>query len=388
MKKMALVYVMAAGLAVGAVVPMVGAETGAAAEVVKGVESVKPKVQIAILLDTSGSMDGLIEQAKTQLWKVVNEFAKGKVDGKRPEIEVALYHYGNDGLASSTGYVKQLTPLTTDLDKVSEELFKLKTNGGSEYCGTVIQAATKELEWSKEKNAYKAIFIAGNEPFTQGSVDYKESCKAAITKGIIVNTIHCGSEKEGIERKWKDGAVLADGSFMVINQDQKIVPVVSPQDKEIAELSGKINETYVGYGKKGEEGVARQAAQDQNAAKASPSSAAERGSTKGGNSYTNSEWDLVDAVKDGKAKLSEVKEDDLPAELKKLSVKEREEYVAKKLKEREDIQAKLKELSVARDKYIAEKRKDASGDKTLDTAIIEAVRTQAKRVDMKFEEGK
>ena len=40
----------------------------------------------------------------------------------------------------------------------------------------------------------RSIFIAGNEPFTQGPVNYAESCKAAITKGIIVNTIHCGGE--------------------------------------------------------------------------------------------------------------------------------------------------------------------------------------------------
>jgi len=179
----------------------------------KPVENKKPLVQIAILLDTSNSMDGLIEQAKGQLWKICNEFIKAKQGGVTPEVQVALYQYGNNGLNGTTGWIQRVQPLTTDLDKISEELFALKTNGGDEYCGWVIKDAVKDLEWSPRPDVYKVIFIAGNEPFTQGPVNYSESCKAAIAKGIIVNTIHCGTEREGIEGKWKDGAQLADGKY-------------------------------------------------------------------------------------------------------------------------------------------------------------------------------
>ena len=157
----------------------------------------KPLVQIAILLDTSGSMQGLIEQAKSQLWKICNEFIKARQDGVAPEIQVALYEYGKDSLSQNSGWIRQIQPLTQDLDKISEELFALKTNGGQEYCGWVIKDAVNELAWSPRSDVYKVIFIAGNEPFTQGPVNYAESCKAAITKGIIVNTIHCGGEMEG-----------------------------------------------------------------------------------------------------------------------------------------------------------------------------------------------
>src|SRR5213594_1781981 len=100
-----------------------------------------PLVQIAILLDTSGSMQGLIEQAKGQLWKIVNEFINAKQNGKRPELEVALYEYGKQTLSPATGWIRQIVPLTNDLDKISEELFKLTTNGGEEYCGWVIKDA-------------------------------------------------------------------------------------------------------------------------------------------------------------------------------------------------------------------------------------------------------
>ena len=146
-------------------------------------------IQMAILLDTSNSMDGLIEQAKSQLWKIVNEMATAKRNGQSPYLEVALYEYGKSTIPAGEGYLRMITPLTTDLDKVSEELFNLKTNGGAEYCGTVIQASVDGLQWSDDNSVLKVIFIAGNEPFTQGHINYQKACQAAIQKGIVVNTI-------------------------------------------------------------------------------------------------------------------------------------------------------------------------------------------------------
>ena len=136
----------------------------------------------------------------------MNEFATAKQDGTAPDLEVAVYHYGNPPAT-------QLVPLTDDLDSVSAALFGIPVNGGSEYCGAVIQSATNDLDWSKNDRDLKLIFIAGNERFNQGPVDYHKACKAAIEKGVIVNTIHCGN---GIPDGWKQGAMLADGSSINI----------------------------------------------------------------------------------------------------------------------------------------------------------------------------
>ena len=122
------------------------------------------KVQIALLLDTSNSMDGLIDQARTQLWKVVNTFVDARRDGVAPFVEVALYEYGNNSLHVANNYIRLVEPLTRDLDELSRDLFALKTNGGEEYCGAVIQRALADLAWDPSQRTYKAIVIAGNDP--------------------------------------------------------------------------------------------------------------------------------------------------------------------------------------------------------------------------------
>ena len=130
----------------------------------------KPLVQIAVLLDTSNSMDGLIGQAKSQLWKIVNEFLRARQDGEMPEVQVALFEYGNNNLSAQAGYIRKVSDFTTDLDLISEKLFALKTNGGEEYCGWVIKDALDRLEWSPSARAYKAMFIAGNEQIGRAHV--------------------------------------------------------------------------------------------------------------------------------------------------------------------------------------------------------------------------
>lgn len=346
----------------------------------------QPLVQIAILLDTSGSMEGLIEQAKGQLWKIVNEFIKAKQNGQTPEVNVALYEYGNDGLPASGGHIRMIQPLTHDLDKISQELFALKTNGGSEYCGWVIREAVKQLTWSSSPDVYRVIFIAGNEPFTQGPVSYAEACKEAISKGIVVNTIHCGGEADGINQKWKDGATLADGKYMVIDQNRAVVHFEAPQDAEIAKLGVELNKTYIPFGSEGMTAAANQAAQDANATALALSGAlVNRAVTKASKNYRNDNWDLVDAVKTKKAKLEEIKPKELPQELQKMTVKQRAEYVEAKSKERTDLQEKIAKLSNERAKYVAEKVKSQAGTNTLDAAMTTVVRAQAAAKKFVFE---
>jgi hypothetical protein len=339
-----------------------------------------PLVQVALLLDTSNSMDGLINQARTQLWTIVNEFSRCRRDGKVPRLQVALYEYGNDRLSPGEGFIRMVLPFTDDLDKVSEKLFALTTCGGSEFCGHVIQSATRELKWSDEPGTFKAIFIAGNEPFTQGSVDYRDSCKRAIGKGIVVNTIHCGNPQDGITGMWKDGAALAEGRWMNINQDHCVAAISAPQDKQLAELSVELNVTYIPYGPAGAMSCARQEAQDKLASEnAAAGTEVQRAVAKASDNYRNAGWDLCDAVKEGKLKLDAVDAKDLPESMQKLSIDERRAYVDARVKQRAELQTKINSLNAEREKYVAEQRKQQAGaPETLDSAMLKAMREQMK----------
>jgi hypothetical protein len=342
-------------------------------------KTIQPRVQIALLLDTSNSMDGLIDQAKAQLWKIVNEFVTAKKKGIRPIIQVALYEYGNDNIPAGEGHVRMVLSLTDDLDKVSEELFALKTRGGQEYCGTVIQKAVQGLSWSTSNDDLKTIFIAGNEPFTQGKVDYKKSCKAAIKKGITVNTIFCGPYQTGVATQWKHGSELADGSYMNIDQNKKRIYIEAPQDKEITRLNGELNKTYIGYGVQGKMAMERQSAQDANAAKSSAGSYVQRAVTKSSSLYRNTGWDLVDAHNGGKKDVTKMKKEELPENMQKMTPEERKAYIAKMTEQRKQIQAKIQKLNDERKKYVAEKMKKLSekGEDTLDAVMIKSLRKQA-----------
>lgn len=359
----------------------------AAAPVPPAKHSEAPVVQIALLLDTSGSMQGLIEQAKGQLWKIVNEFINARQNGQRPDLQVALYEYGKSSLSPAQGWIRKIVPLTNDLDKISEELFQLKTNGGDEYCGWVIKAAVEQLAWSKAPNDFKAIFIAGNEPFTQGPVDYRQACKTAIERGIIVNTIHCGDQATGLSTKWQDGALLAEGKFMFIDHNRAVVHFEAPQDKEIAQLGVELNKTYLAYGAAGAQNQSRQWAQDANVSSLAPSAGAsvQRALTKASVNYCNTSWDLVDACKEGKLKLADVKKEELPVEMQKMTETERAAFVETKTKERAQLQGKINRLNGERSKYVAEQTKQQSGTNTLDAVIVSAIREQAVKRNYKFD---
>ncbi|MDF1754142.1 MAG: VWA domain-containing protein [Verrucomicrobiales bacterium] len=344
-----------------------------------------PVVQIAILLDTSSSMSGLISQAKTQLWKIVNEFISAKQDGKTPVVQVALYEYGNSATDAQNHYVRQLMPLSRDLDDVSEKLFGLTTRGGEEYCGAVIQTCLNDLKWDASLKTYKAIFIAGNEPFTQGPIEPIAVCRSAIAKGIIVNTIHCGADRVGRNTSWEAGADAADGKYMVIDQNQSVTAIETPHDAEIVKLNKALNDTYIYYGKKGEAGKLKQMEQDENAEALAPVAVQNRVLTKASANYTNAAWDIVDASKHKDFDLSKVDAKDLPAEMRDMSVEERKAHIAKVAAQRAEVQAKILEVSKKRSAFIAEKSKESGEKDTLGAVVTKAVREQAAKKKIVWE---
>lgn len=340
----------------------------------------KTRIQVAILLDTSGSMDGLIEQAKSRLWNIINTLSTLRFRGQQPQIEIALYEYGNDGIPAKADYVRQVTPLTTDLDLISEKLFALSTNGGSEYCGAVIRKATQQLEWSSNSNDIKLIYIAGNEPFTQGGISYKEALSASNLKQITTNTIFCGDYNEGINTMWRDGATRGNGKYFNINYNEKVRFIETPYDDQISAYNDKLNSTYVSYGYQGAAKKEVQMRQDVNAASMSKANKIERSVSKSKAAYKNQSWDLVDRMSEDQSALKSLDKSYLPAEVKDKSEAEIKKYVEAKSAERVAYQEKINTLAKQRQAYIDLKMKeDKAGGDDLGTAINNSITELARK---------
>ncbi|MCM2267292.1 MAG: FlgO family outer membrane protein [Elusimicrobiales bacterium] len=375
--------------AASALVTKTWSDTGATAVKPPQDYGSKPLVQVAILLDTSNSMDGLINQARSQVWKIVNELVSSEKSGSRPVIEVALYEYGNSTLSAGSGWIRQVLPFTQDLDSVAKELFALRTNGGEEFCGQAIKAAVTELKWSPKTDVYKAIFIAGNEPFTQGTVPYQDAVAKAKAKGIFVNTVYCGARQRGLAEQWKAGADLAEGDYANIDQSLTAYAIAAPQDDRISELSSKLNDTYVAYGANGQSKMAAKREVSNMARSAGKGIAAERAAFQAaapGAAMADSSWDVVSAVESGAVNRDEIKKEQLPEELKAMDKAALDKYLDGKLAERKKIKEEINRLQTERKVYLAQEEKKQAGANTLDKAMIDTIRRQAVKRGYKFSE--
>jgi len=343
----------------------------------------KPHIDVVFCIDCSGSMGPVIETAKQKVWSIVNQIAKAK---PAPELRIGLIGYGNAMGPFPT------VPLTADLDDVYKNLLPFNDRlGGDEYVGLAIHRATTEMKWSEGKQVMKVIYVVGNETAHQGppEFDYTKTARAAIAQGIMVNAIYCGDyDYKTAPPTWREIARLADGTYMEIAEKGGAVTVATPYDQPLADLSARLNTTYLGYGRQRAAAQQQQAANDLSSAGYGVASAADRAGAKTSRQYDNSNWDLVDATKNNKEfDVTKLKDEDLPDELRKLKPEERKALIDAKSKERDQIAKQIQELSAKRDAHIKQEiaRQGLDTNKAFDQAIQKSLTEQASKKGFTFE---
>src|SRR5260370_22264376 len=302
-------------------------------------------VDVVLCLDVSGSMEALTQAARIKLWDLVNELAKVK---PTPNLRVGLYSYGHNNYDPKAGWVRKDADLTTDLDEVYKKLNALTINGGEEYVARVCRDALLEQKWAEGKNALRLIFVCGNEPVDQDKqVHLKDVAALAKEKGVLINTIYCNWGHPEEESGWKVFAADAGGKYALIEHNQKVVQIATPQDKDLVRLNEKLNSTFLAFGgKDAAEKKANQTVQDQNAAGAGAPALASRVATKGGALYKNSAWCIVSkAMEDPNFDVTKVPEDQLPDELKSLTPEHPVASVKTKAAKREPIQKGIADVT-------------------------------------------
>lgn len=335
----------------------------------------RPRIQIALLLDTSSSMDGLIDQARRHLWSVVNALDTATFQGARPQLEIAIFEYGNTTANPADGWSRRVVPFSSELDLVSEGLFGLTTHGGEEHAGQTIGRAIDELKWQDGSNVLRVLYVAGNEEFDQGPIDYRDAIARARARGIVVNTVNCVG-LGGADLGWAEAAELGGGKALQIDQDATAVEHHAPQDADILRLGQELNSTYIGYGVDGSRGVSNLQVQDQNTIQTGLQSSVERTLSKSSGYYRNPTWDLVDAIEDGSTSYAKLESEDLPTELQALTPAQLQERVEDKAEERRELKAKLAKLRAEREAHLAD-ADEGSADATLRRALLESLREQA-----------
>ncbi|MBV8878416.1 MAG: VWA domain-containing protein [Planctomycetaceae bacterium] len=332
------------------------------------------KVDVVFCVDRSGSMERVIETAKRKIWTIVNEVAQQK---PTPVLRIGLIGYG-----SADKDIK-FFPLSTDLDKVYENLTTFRCDmGGDEWVGWALLQAVERMEWSTERRSLKMIFMVGNETAMQGTEAnfYTKTAPQALKKDITVNAIYCGKPNPEEEKTWRELAALSDGMYSQIDLSGGEVTIQTPQDKVLVELNQKLNKTYLPFGRHGAEGKDKLEEADRKTAGAGAApSVAARAAAKASAVYNNAAWDLVDASKEEKFDLKSVKTEDLPKEMQSMTPEERKAHIEKALKEREAIQKEIAKVSAERAKVIdAEmKKQNLSADASFDQAVRRTIQEQA-----------
>lgn len=349
-----------------------------------------PKVDVVFVLDTTGSMGGLIQTAKEKIWSIATTMASAQ---QTPDIRIGLVAYRDRG----DSYVTKVVDLSDDLDSVYATLMDFEAQGGGDTPESVNKAlydAVHEMSWSEQDQAYQVIFLVGDAPphMDYNEIRYPEIVATAEQKGIVINTIQCGSIPSAIE-PWTQIASLGHGNFFQVDQAGGAVAYTTPFDEDIAKLSAKLDDTRLYYGTEEVKTKMRDkvAATEKLHEGASYASRARRGvfnASEGGRTNLLGENELVAAVASGAVDLNKLEEDALPDALKPMAPAAQEAFVAELAEERADLQRQIRKLSEDRDGYLAKKVDEAGGLKdSLDQKLYDAVKEQAGKAGLDYEDG-
>lgn len=333
----------------------------------------KPTVEAVFVLDTTGSMGGLIEGAKQKIWSIANEIATGK---PAPDIKMGLIAYRD----RSDAYVTKTFDLSRNLDKMYKELLALRAAGGGdgpEHVLKGLEEAIERVSWSEDSEAYKVIFLVGDAP---AHTDYNDTprleklTERAVRKGIIINTVQCGSD-ESTTTQWRRIARLGEGKFLPIPHDGGVIAVATPFDDRIAELNSRLEGTMLGYGRRKKEARGWLGLAKSVSALASAPAAAERAVYKAKAGFSD-DLDFVTAVEGGKRDIDKMSADELPDSFKGLSNEERKRRVKEISAKRAKLRREIDELSGKRARYL--KKHTPKGPKDgFDSKLVDSLKEQA-----------
>jgi Mg-chelatase subunit ChlD len=348
------------------------------------------KIEVVFVLDTTGSMSGLIEAAKEKIWSIASSLAQAE---SAPEIRMGLVAFRDRGDA----YVTRVTPLSSDLDSVYATLMDYRAGGGGDTPESVNRAlhdALHRIVWSDEQDAYQAVFLVGDAPPHMDYQDeprYPQIIADAKSRGIVVNTIQAGAAKATAE-EWRKMAALGEGEYFRVDQSSgSAVAIATPYDEKLARLSEELDGTrlYYGDGETRAQKEAKLAATRKLHDAASTASRARRAvfnSSDSGEANLLGDNELVDDVASGRVDLDEISTEELPEPLQAMAAPAAKALVMQKAEQRQKLQSEIRRLSQQRSDFLKKQVEESGGaEASLDDRLYGAVREQAAAKGLKYD---
>jgi hypothetical protein len=340
----------------------------------------KPRVEVTFVLDSTGSMGGLIEGARQKIWSIANSIVSRK---PAPEVRIGLLTYRDRG----DEYVTRRFDLTDDIDAVFKNLQTITADGGGDDPESVNQAlheAVTGMSWTADRKVLKIIFLVGDYPPHMNYTDdvkYPVTCREAAQRGLIIDTVQCGEVSE-TTAVWREIARLSEGSYVALAQSGNMTVISTPFDAEIARISEAIGSTVVAYGERESQEAAH--SKVAKAAEAPAAVAADRAAFNlaTGGKAIQGRGDLVADSAEGKVDVGGLKSDELPPEMRTMTLPQRAAYLAEQKGRREGFNQKLTELTQKRAAWLVQEQKrteSATGGDAFDTRVAEIISAQAAR---------
>ena len=345
------------------------------------------RLEMVFVIDTTGSMNGLLQAAKQRIWRIVNDVIREQ----HSSVRIGLVAYRDHG----DEYVTQILPLTEDLDKVYMTLMDYEAAGGgdsAEDVRTALAESVQKIPWSAAAPGLsRIIFLVGDAPAHDDydEVDTLTTAANAARKGIIVNTIQCGSASD-TQREWEAIAARGQGQYFAIPVDGGVHSITTPYDEQLSELARKLGATIRPYGygagaageAKRTEVVMMAERVEARVATSAPSAAkAERAVNKAISSeaYVG---DLLQQIENGSVTLETLDPAQLTEDLRSLSPSERQQEIEKRLAVRRDLRQQILLLSKQRDAFIEAERLKG-GDDGFDVVVSKVLKEQMARQTIK-----
>ncbi len=338
------------------------------------------RVEVAFVLDTTGSMGDLIDGAKRKIWSIATTIVDNNPNA---EIAMALVAYRDRG----DDYVVKSTPLSTDVQGLYGKLIKLEAAGGGDDPESVNEALDKAisgLQWSSGANVKHIVFLVGDAPPHMDYAQerhYPEILKIAAEKHIAVNAVQAGEMVETTPI-WKEIAQFGHGRYISIPQNGgEVVIVVTPFDDDILHMQEQLDGSIVPYGSDGQKlelnkkMVAKAAAPDS----VKIDNSGFYAKRKIAKEVVTGRGDLVADVTNSGLDVSSIAENELPDDLKALPAPQRKQWLTEKMQSRKLLEDKMASLIAKRDAFVFEQRKKkvaSMKSDSFDSAVEETLKSQ------------